>query len=58
MVRKRVQELNPQELNPQELTKGDRKRTPNHPRGAYPLNHTADTPTGHCKHLPLAPKYH
>ena len=43
-------------LFPRQAT--NRKRTPNHPRGAYPLNHTADTPTCHCKHLPLAPKYH
>ena len=40
-------------LNPR-LAKG----TPNHPRGVHPLNHTADTPTCHCKHLPLAPNYH
>ena len=48
---KKIKEL--RKLNPR-LAKG----TPNHPRGVHPLNHTADTPTCHCKHLPLAPKYH
>ena len=46
---KKIKEL--RKLNPR-LAKG----TPNHPRGVYPLNHTADTPTCHCKHLPPSPQ--
>ena len=46
---KKIKEL--RKLNPR-LAKG----TPNHPRGVHPLNHTADTPTCHCKHLPPSPQ--